>query len=1301
MTLLDRIKTFSQTRLGQPYLGVFDKPKAMRFEVGEGLTSTQKLVAEKTVRKGTLKDRLSEFFKQQQTGAEKVSSIGRNLVAGSLRAPGRAIASVGLEPAAGLLSLATGKKIEPEFQPKGKLQEFLLGKEPVKGILKQEEETRAYSEKLASQIGFKSGTGKGISLVTAPIFVAGLTALDLTPIGGGKKEAAKKLFKTLVEKYGDDVAKKLIATGDKALVQKATKEIIPDIEKLLQESIKPLAQEEGKIGKTYQTINEGGVIKSVTGKPVKIVDGVDTFIHQGDNPKRTIKGFVVSEKSTGRYFGSGETEREAIANAKDAIQNVGETKFKKLISEKQLSQPQDISKAKSSGQSFDEWVKGQGETVYRTEKTDIAYKGKAQFGKGKYFTDTEARAGELQLSPHRTIVDDWTPERGGVDAYVIPREAKIKEINIDNLSKKETADLYSKIDIRGGFEKEITKQGYDGLRIITEDMNLGGNQTVLFNPDIIAKIKTHSQLRTEWDKAGTEAIPPKKGQIKPQAAPGEAIAPKVEEVALPKIEPIKTPKLERGFITSAKEAVPEASKIAGQYVPRDTDTLAIKAKNLIKDDIDTAERLALTGTDDKAVATASELLKHYSEEAEKATSPAVKNALYDKAAQVANTIAPKLTESGRSIQAASILGRLTPEGQVRFAAGQISKYNEGVSLAKKIPELTGEQAKKILDEMKSINGMADGVEKAARFKKLQDNITDLLPTPLFKKIIAVWKAGLLTGLKTTGVNIFANISHAGSEIIKNAPATMADKIISLFTKKRSVAFTVKGLFKGGGEGVNKGLKYLLTGFDERNIATKLDYTKVNFGKGKLAKGLQAYTDTVFRLMGSEDQPFYYAAKLRSLYEQAKVGAINKGLRGQESQKFINELMQNPTEQMIKYASIDAETAVFQNQTVLSKVSSAITKKVPAAEIIIPFRRTPSAVAMQIINYTPVGIAKEVISQIGKKEFNQRFLSQAIGRGLTGTAVLGIGAYLFKKGLITTSRPTGEREQKLWELEGKQPNSIKIGGKWRQVQVLGPLGNVILVGASFQKAYNESGTISGAASQGLADASKAFTQQTFLTGVSNFIDAVSDPARSAKYVAGSTLASTIPTIVSDISRATDTKERRANEIFEKFLARIPGVRETLEPQVTVLGEEKGTIGNPLEIMADPTRPSPAQSTPIIEELRRLADKGFKVSPTLLGDKAGYKGLTNKQNTELWKKAGEIINSKLSNLIKTEAYKKLDDEQKGKTIDSFVDKSKTNARAGMILELTQDLQGEELKAKLSELKKSGLMTQEVFKKYLELK
>ena len=757
---------------------------------------------------------------------------------------------------------------------------------------------------------------------------------------------------------------------------------------------------------------------------------------------------------------------------------------------------------------------------------------------------------------------------------------------------------------------------------------------------------------------------------------------------------------ERGFITSVKEALPKAEKVGGQYVPRLTDDLAIKAKNLIASDIATAEKIALTRADDSAVAIASELIKKYGEDAAKAIDAGHAGALYDKAAEIANTLAPKLTEQGRAIQAASILGRLTPEGQLRFAAREIQKFNEANPL-KKIPELTGEQSKQILGEMKVIREMTDGTEKAIRFQKLQDYIKDLVPTPLIKKVIAVWKAGLLTGIKTSGLNLFSNLSHFATETIKDIPASIVDSVASLFTGQRTKTFNLGGTFQGMKEGFEKGLRYFKTGFDERNIAQKLDYHKVNFGKGAVAKVFQVYTDTVFRAMGSADQPFYYGTLARSLGDQALAKGMNEGLKGKELKDFAEALVQNPTEEMLRYAVADASTAVFQNQTYLGKAAKAIQNIPIVGEIVVPFGRTPSSVATQIINYTPIGTVAEIIKQIATKKFDQRLFSEAVGRGITGTAVLAIGVEMGKKGLIALDRPTTEKEQKLWELEGRKANSIYINGKWRSPIVLGPAGNLLLIGGHFNQAFQESGSPTEALANAVSGSAKSFTEQTFLTGINSVVSALKDPERFATGYLGQMVASTVPTIVSDVARATDPLERRTETIPQKIQARIPIARRELEPQIDVLGREKQSIGNPLEILADPTRPSPDISNPTIQELRRLTNTGFKVSPTLLGDKKGYKGLTTQENTRLWKRAGEITTEKLESLFSKETYQKLADDQKGKLVEMVVNKSKTVARAEAVIELTQGLAGEELKKKLSGLKANELLTREVFNKYQELR
>ena len=764
---------------------------------------------------------------------------------------------------------------------------------------------------------------------------------------------------------------------------------------------------------------------------------------------------------------------------------------------------------------------------------------------------------------------------------------------------------------------------------------------------------------------------------------------------------------ERGFITSVKETFPDASsKVAGQYIPRSTDELARQVRETINTDLRGAIQTAKTGTDDKAVATASELINYFADAAANAPDTAVKAAMEDQMADVANEIARKLTEQGRSIQAASILGKMTPEGQVRFAAREIQKYNEMAKaskgpLVKEIPELTVIQADNIVKQMKLISDMPDGIEKAKTFQKLQDEIKELVPSPLMKKITTVWKAGLLTGIKTSGLNIFANISHTTTETIKQAPAVIVDSVASLFTGKRTTTMTLRGTLSGTEEGFKKGWSYFRTGFDERNIAQKLDYTKVNFGKSAFARGIQKYEEIIFRILGSEDQPFYYGAKARSLYDQALAQGKNIGVKGQDLADFANDLVKNPTDDMLKYAAIDAETVVFQNKTALGKAAKAIQDIPVVGEFIVPFSRTPSAVATQIINYSPIGILKTVVENIGKGKFDQRLFAQGMGRGITGTGFLYLGTKLFDNDLVTLDFPKDEREQKLWELEGRKPNSIKVGDKWRTVQTLGPVGSSLIVGAHFQRKFKETGSLTSGIAQSFVGGLKSFTEQTFLQGLRNVTEAINDPDRFADAYFGNLTASFVPTISADIARAKDLTERRARTVIERVEARIPFLREALEPKVDVLGKEVKVGGNILETMADPTRPSKDVSTPLVEELRRLTTAGFKVSPTLLGDKNGYKSLTLEQNTDLWKRAGEIISNKLENLTKNQKYLDLPDDKRAKVIEDFVEKSKLIARAEKVLELTSGLSGSNLKAELSKQKEGGLMTREVYNKYLELK
>ncbi len=774
----------------------------------------------------------------------------------------------------------------------------------------------------------------------------------------------------------------------------------------------------------------------------------------------------------------------------------------------------------------------------------------------------------------------------------------------------------------------------------------------------------HKSLTDLYNKAqGTKTL---KGFIGGGKLPKDAPASKIMDFLKSKPKGQKERGLSRQIRNSPEITIDLAKRVEAEglkYTTKKNSGLIKRAQSIIATDPMEAERIAKTGLNDEAVAIGSEYIKELGLAAQRTKDVATRNALLDKAVEIASIQAERLTEAGRAVQAASIISKLSPEGVLRYASTLIKKAGSDV-------KITADQAEKLLAHAKKIEGIADPKERAKEMFKLFDSINELIPSSLGEQMVAVWKAGLLTGLKTTGINIFSNIVHGVSEIVKDIPAAAVDSVLSLFTGKRTKTLGVKGLGGGLKEGFEKGWEYLRTGFDERNIGAKLDYKKVNFGTSKVGKGLQKYEELVFRTIGSEDQPFYYGAKARSLYDQAAAKAINAKVPKAERAAFIEDLVQNPTDDMIEISVRDAETAVFSRDNVLSRAATGLARPLGATgDFIMPFKKTPSNVLLQALNYTPAGPVMEVAKQIKAGKFDQRMLSEAIGRGTVGTGVFALGSYLAYQGLITAKAPDSETERKQWELEGKQANSISFdGGKtWKSLSALGPIGTVMIIGAYYQNALKETGSRTEAMKAAIAGAGRATVDQTFLKGVSGALNALNDPTRGLSMFVENTVGSTIPTLIADIARAKDTTKREVNGAAESIINRIPGWRETLPEKLDVFGRPLAEA-NGLAVMIDIFRTSKRElSSPekeTVSELSRLAKAGYTATPANIKKNQTINGvetiIDQKQINDFKKQFGEDSLDKLKTLIESRDYKNSSDEDKANMIDSVVSEAKRIAK-----------------------------------------
>jgi len=749
--------------------------------------------------------------------------------------------------------------------------------------------------------------------------------------------------------------------------------------------------------------------------------------------------------------------------------------------------------------------------------------------------------------------------------------------------------------------------------------------------------------------------------------------------------------------------------VGNTFVPRNTSKLSRDARDLIKTNFDEAFFRATNNADDESVAISMELINDYNRKASLAKNATEAENFYNQAADVANSIIPKLTESGRTVQAASLLASMTPAGQLTFAARTIKNYNRSLKgsdglrkmstvfgFKKEVPELTGKQAKDLYKEADELFKMVDGEEKAIKAYQFQKKVANLVPSPWWQKAQTLYQAGLLTGIQTSGLNTISNSVHGMTEVMSDIPGSFYDVGISFITGKRTLALTGRGLDEGVVEGFKKGWKYVKTGYNERNLAIKFDHKKLNWGESKIGKGLEFYEQSIFRLLGAQDQVFYYGAKAHSLYSQAIAESINQKLKGKAKKAFVEKMVYNPTDDMIKMAVNDAEMSVFQNRTVLGNIGTALQKAIPGGKFIIPFARTPSAIAMQIVNYSPAGFIKTTIQNIGKGRFNQRNFARGMGRATVGSGAFLVGMGLMSEDRISLDYPDSESERKQWELEGRKAWSIKMGNKWRDAEVLGPAGLVMLLGAGTQLGIEKTGTITGGLKTALSTTMGTVRETTFAEDLSKTIDSLLDENRW-KAFSSYKLASAIPAIIGKTAETSDPLQRRTHFDREGFFApsqsKIPGLRQELEPKIDTLGRPVERAGNAWETLLDPTRPTRIKSGEVVDELKRLYEAGYEATPTDFDEKY-MNGLPPEEKTQLIETAGKILEQKLVLLLNHDAYEEATDEEKTKTIRSYANQTRNVARAGFILSKIKDLKGAELKAKLSEFKQSGLLNETVY-------
>jgi len=433
-----------------------------------------------------------------------------------------------------------------------------------------------------------------------------------------------------------------------------------------------------------------------------------------------------------------------------------------------------------------------------------------------------------------------------------------------------------------------------------------------------------------------------------------------------------------------------------------------------------------------------------------------------------------------------------------------------------------------------------------------------------------------------------------------------------------------------------------------------------------AKAAKWVEDQFQGLITDSGARYSEAGIARKAYEEA----LNSGLKGPEMADFIqNYIKENfdPNRSSLsefarEYARDVGFTKDLTPGTLSHTINSAVTQH-PLWRLVMPFIRTPAnlmefvAKRSVITNATPFRrLRNELVTELASPDPLIR--AQASGRIATSYLFYTAAAMAAVAGTVTGGGPANEYERKQLEATGWRPYSFKIGDAYVSYQRLDPFAtffgliadtyNGILTKVN-ESADADAEDIGATVMMALA---KNITNKSYLTGLSQILEAVSNPdrrmaaywrARAGSYVP-SFMAQLTPVITDDVYM----KESRS--ILDGILKRVPYGSQYVEPQRNLVGEP---VVNPRASLGEfvaPTTFTTKTNDRVFEELSKLS-YGFSPPRTVVAgniDLTKYKSPTGQTAYDRWgeltgitRVGGKTIRQALEHLMGSAKYKGLSD------------------------------------------------------------
>jgi len=624
-------------------------------------------------------------------------------------------------------------------------------------------------------------------------------------------------------------------------------------------------------------------------------------------------------------------------------------------------------------------------------------------------------------------------------------------------------------------------------------------------------------------------------------------------------------------------------------------------------------------------------------------------------------------------------------------AGVVGSKAEDVLIEDIITEKLGVNITK--EEMATIVEKSNKIEEAQRvvgnnlgnplyekenidyFKSIKD-INDYMQsiTPSSKLAITsstIGRGMMLMSLKSPVLNIGSNTMMAISEGVIKRLSTGQFSGTDNSLAVRYITFAQK--------------IYNETGFDVSRMINVQDFGESGarvLGKGVHTQGAgktrfigRLVEQIVFKnLMGAPDAFFaacQFADSVNLYAMKAANGDKAKARNIMIEAMKIGGAISEEAQVVRAQAILDAQYATFTNNSSLAELATAtrgginkITGNWKVGDFLYPFVKTPANVVSSGIDYSIGGVAKSLYS-VSEAIYNGNLNDEAMIKEAIRNAVRSGFGLMLAYSLMSFFKPEDfvgaydKSRSQIAALENSVENSVKIGGKWVSVDWFGPIA-VPLTAMLYARTYGSKGT---------SEASFQFAKATVwdrgikqLPVIGDLMDTASTAYSKRNMSLGEMVKETggwsidqlsarlVPSILSDIAKATDEYQRKNDGPISALMAKIPGVRETLPVKENVFGNKMKTE-DAISTFFFGSRVKTASTDPVVLELDRVmreAEKNVTFTDWRKTSSTKIEELRNKVGEDKFHdytvQYGQRLYRGLQKIISSNSYKNADDEEK---------------------------------------------------------